>query len=89
MRSDGAKLVLHSQFHALCGAACDAPDALNESLCTWHGLAGDIALPIPGPRSNATLKHRPKGDPVVAPFERSLSEHELYLKLFLTSSGGW
>jgi hypothetical protein len=26
---------------------------------------------------------------VLAPFERSASEHELYLRLFLTTSGGW
>jgi hypothetical protein len=26
---------------------------------------------------------------MIRPFERSISEHELYLRLFLTTSGGW
>jgi hypothetical protein len=29
------------------------------------------------------------GGPMVKPFERCPSEHELYLKLFVASSGGW
>lgn len=31
----------------------------------------------------------PAGEFVLHPFEPAVSEHELYLKLFVTSSGGW
>jgi hypothetical protein len=43
----------------------------------------------PASLGSSTVQSKSIGEPMLQAFERPLFEVELYLKLFITTSGGW